>query len=86
MMAAEIRQRCGVADGTLRCAEALFDDFHGIRASNGTHGINHDLEAAGDKRADGVEIEQLFHQGGVVGNRIDHLDRQLVHLEAADLV
>ena len=86
VVAAEIRQRRCIADRALRRAEALFDDLHGIGTGNGAHGIDHDPETAGDQRADGGEIEQFFHQGGVIGNRIDHLDRQFVHLEAAHLV
>ena len=39
-----------------------------------------------DLGADRVEIEQRFHQLGIVGDRIDHLDRHARDLDRADPV
>ena len=46
MMAAEIGQRDEVEHRTLGSAEAIFEDFLGVGAGDGAHGIEDDAEAA----------------------------------------
>ena len=86
VVAAEIRQRHEVARRALRRAEPVFQDLLGIGAGHGVHGVERHAEAALEHRADRVEIEQRLHQFGIVGDRIDHLDRHAARLDGADRV
>ena len=60
------------------------EDRLGIRAGDGVHRVEGQAEAAGEQGAQRVEVEQLAHQRGVVGHRVDHLDRHRAELLRAD--
>jgi hypothetical protein len=84
MAAAEVRQRIAVHDRPGRGAEAALQDVAGIGARDGVHRIEAHAEAARPQQvADAVEVEQLFHQRGIVGDRVDDLDRHVAHLRGA---
>ncbi|MCY1231711.1 hypothetical protein D9M72_441710 [compost metagenome] len=80
VVAAEVRQRNEVHHRALGCARAFLDDLLGVRPGDGAHGVEDDAEAARDQLADGCEVEQAFHQLGVVGHRIDDGHRHAVDL------
>ena len=83
VVAAEIGQRRAVAHGTTRESQAIFEDFGGIGAGDRAHRV----ECHGEARTpDRVEIEQRFHQGGVIGDGIDHLDGQVADLHLAERI
>ena len=86
MMAAEIGQRRAVLHGAGREAEALFQDFGGIRAGDGAHRVERHGEAALDRALDRGEVEQALHQRGIVGDRIDDLDRHAAHRHLAQRI
>ena len=74
MMAAEILQR-GVVEHELRIrSKAVDENFARIGTGHGMHGVEGDIEAILDQCADSVEIEECFHQFGIVGDGIDDLD------------
>ncbi len=76
VVAAEVGQRHRVDHRALGRAEAVFEDRLGIGAGDRVHRVEAHLEAArAQQRADRVEVEQAFHQLGIVGHRVDHLDR-----------
>lgn len=81
VMAAEVRQRNEVHDRALRRAQTLLDDLLGVRPGDRAHCIEDDAEAARDQLADSAEVEQAFHQRGVVGHRVDD-----GHSHAVDLL
>ena len=81
VMAAEIRQRVEVPRGTLRRAKPAFQDLLGIGAGHGVHGVKRHAEAALEHGRDRREVEQAFHQFGIVSNGIDHLDRHAASLD-----
>ncbi len=72
--AAEVRQRLAVHHGPVRRAESSLEDLVGVRARDGVHRVEQHAEpAAGEQRAQGVEVEQSLHERGVVRDGIDHL-------------
>ncbi len=91
VMAAEVGQGCPVQHGPRRSAQALFQDLRRIGAGDGAERVEHHAElsalvAAAEQRADLVEVEQAFHQLGIVGDRIDDLDRHAFQLGRAQPV
>ena len=74
MPTTEILQRHAVDDGAGLGAQPLLEDLVRIWARYSMHGIKYHGETAGKQRPDGREIEQLFHQRGIVGDGVDHLD------------
>ena len=86
MMPAKILQRGAILHRARRKAEALFQNLMCVRPGDGVHGVKAHGQAARHRRADGVEIEQAFHQRGIIGHRIDHLHAQPADLRGADRV
>jgi hypothetical protein len=86
MMAAEILKRGGVEHHRRICTQAPDQNLFCIGTGHGMHGIERHLEAACDQCADRVEIEQGFHQFGIVGYGIDHFNDHAVHFEGSDLI
>ncbi len=74
MHAAKVGQGGGVDAGAPRRAQAVFQDFNGIGAGHGAHRIHPTAEPGREERANGREIEQAFHQRGVIRHRVHHLD------------
>ncbi len=85
-MAAEIRQRHEIHAGAFRRTESVFEDFLAVRPGDRMHGIEAEGEARLDQRADRVEIEQLFHQRGIIGNRVDDFHIHVAKLLGADRI
>jgi hypothetical protein len=83
MVAAEIGQWHEVQHRALARAETVFEDFLGIGAGHGAHRVEDDAEATGQQATDGVEIEKLLHQRGIVGDGIDDGDRHALDFMAA---
>ena len=83
VMTAKIFQRHTVAHGAGGKAQTPFEDLGGIRAGHGVHRVKGHGVAGRDRRADRVEIKQAFHQRGIIGDRVDHLDRQIADLRFA---
>jgi hypothetical protein len=79
MAATEILQRHAVHHRAGRGTEASLDDFLRVGSGHRVHGVEAELETAGDQFADRLEVEQRLHQVGVVRHRVDHL-----HLHTAD--
>jgi hypothetical protein len=69
--ATEIGRRHGVDDAARRRAELAFEDRFRIGTGDGVHGVEPNPETRGKQTANGAEVEQAFHQRGVVGDRID---------------
>ncbi len=86
VMAAEIFQRREIQHRAFRRAKAVFEDFLGIGAGDRAHRVERNPETGSDMGADRVEIEKLFHQLGVVCDRVENLDLHVVHLRGADRV
>ena len=75
MMAAEIGLRLGVDGGPRRRPEPALEDLPGIGAGDRVHRIEAQPEPAAEQFAQPVEIEDPLHQRGVIGDRVDDLDR-----------
>jgi hypothetical protein len=75
MVPAEVGQGHPVAHGARHRPEPALQDLRGVGARHRVHGVEGHAEAAGEHGADGVEVEERLHQRGVVGDRVDHLDR-----------
>ena len=83
MMTAEVLQRRPVDDRAFGKAETVLEDLVRIGTGDRAHRIEAHREAALHRGADRVEIEERFHQIGVVGNRIDDRNRHARHLHVA---
>ena len=73
MSAAEVGERYAIDDRTGQRPEATFENFDGVGARDGVHRIEAHTEAAGEQAADGVEVEQRFHQRRVGGDGVHHI-------------
>ncbi len=82
VVAAEIGQRRAVAHGARGRAQFALEDRMCVRPGDGVHRIEGKAQAAGERCAQGVEIEQLAHQLNVIRDRIDHLHLHAANLEA----
>ena len=85
-MAAKILEWRCIEDQCRVNAQAPHQDLGCIRARHRVHGVEGNAEAAGDERADCVEIEQGLHQFGVVGDGINDFDRHAARFETSDPV
>ena len=74
MPTTEILQRHAVDDGAASAPSRFSKISCAYGARYSMHGIKYHGETAGKQRPDGREIEQLFHQRGIVGDGVDHLD------------
>ena len=86
MAATEIGQRDAVEHGFRWRAEASDEDVPGVRAGDGVQGIESEAEVAADEIAKPVEVEELFHQAGIVGDWIDDLDGHIAGVHLAEPV
>ena len=82
----EVFQRHAVDHRASRCAQTLFEDFTGIGAGHCVHGVEAHPKTGLEQRADPLEVEQLFHQIGVVAHRIDDFHLHVANLGGSDLV
>ena len=86
MAAAEILQRDAVHHRALGGAQAMLQDLHRIGAGDRVHGVEFHAEPRLEGGPDGLEVEQAFHQLGIVGDRVEDLHHHLAQLGLADLV
>ena len=84
MVAAEIRQRRAVHHRALGKPEHAFENGMAIGPVMAPMASNFMREAGFDQCTDGIEVEQRLHQLGIVGDRIDDLDRHVADLAGAD--
>jgi hypothetical protein len=54
------------------CTQTVHQDLASIRAGHRVHRVELDPESAAQQGADRGEVEQRFHQPGIIRNRIDH--------------
>ena len=81
--AAEIGQGRAVHHRALGCAETAFQDRRGIGPGDRVHGVEAHGESAGEHRRDGVEVEEILHQRGIGGDRVDDLDHHVAQMRLA---
>ncbi len=75
---AEILEGDAIDDGAGRRAEHALDDRRRVRPGHRMHGVElHAKVAAAKQRGNGVEVEQLRHQLGIVRHRIENLDHHI---------
>ena len=86
MMMAKVRQGRAVHHRALRRAEPLFENLDRIGTSHRAHRIEGEGESVRNLRADRGEIEQAFHQVGIGGDGIDHIDSHAAQRGRADRV
>ena len=86
VMAAKILQRRAIAHSTLCKAQPALENLGRIRPGHRTHRVKSHGEAGRDLAADRGEIEQAFHQRGIIGDRVDHLHHHAANLTGADAV
>jgi hypothetical protein len=89
MVAAEVGQRLASGPPCLRCGtERALEDrsWHRVRSPRSSRRRRHGEAARRSERADRIEVEELLHQLGIVGDRIDHLDRHPLERGGADRV
>ena len=55
-----------------------------VWASHGAHRIKPHAVSGFEHRFDRREIEQGFHQGGVIGDRVHHIDDHIAQMAAPD--
>ncbi len=87
MAAAEILPRLAVHHRAGRCAEALLQDLPRVGPGHRVHGVEAHLQRARCQLvADQREVEQAFHERGVVRDRVDHLDVHAAEPSGTDQV
>ena len=84
MTTAEIGRRHGVDHRPLGRAKHALDDARGVGAGHRVHRVELHPEAGREQLADRVEIEELLHELGIVGDRVDNLDCHAADLGRAD--
>ena len=86
VVAAEVLQRLAVDHRAGGRAELALEDGARVRPAHRAHGVEAHAVAGGEPGAHGVEVEELLHQLGVVGDRVDHLDRHAAERARAERV
>ena len=86
VMAAKILQRRAIAHSTLCKAQPALENLGRIRPGHRTHRVKSHGEAGRDLAADRGEIEQAFHQRGIIGDRIDDLHCHATNVTGADAI
>lgn len=86
MQLAEVLQRLGVDHAARRRAQFALEDGPRVRTADRAHRIAAHAEAAREEAPDRLEVEYLAHQRGMVGYRVDHLDRGALDLQLAETV
>ena len=86
VMPAEIFERRAVSHCAHRKPQPAFEHFGGVRPGHRVHSVERHREPACHCGADRGEIEQRFHQVGVVGDRVDDRNRHGANGASADPV
>ena len=84
MTAAEVLQRLAVHHGAVGRPESALEDFLRVRPGHGVHRVEQHAEpAVREQGAQRIEVEQPFHELGVVRDGIDHGDAEVAELVVA---
>ncbi len=86
MAAAEIGQGHAVDHRARGRAQPAFENLPGIGSGHRVHGIEAQAKAAADQFAYRGEIEQRFHEFGIVGHRVDDFHAHVAERMAARAV